>query len=259
MKTLFTIFSVVIFTILGCSTENPLTHCEDKEAEVIVTETTPPEPKPELEVADVQPAAFTIEVVDIADIVADTVKGDASYVRRLVSFTTVVKEIEVYPDGFGFLYLDTNEKDVFLTISTYQHPQDFADYEAGQAYEFTTFIILQEQGQENKDRFFIQGEYAKKELEEVTLETLVSDAKANNKRYEGKVIRFTAKVRKIGIDGSLSIDTEVNGVSFWIYGMDLSPQDGYVVKQSYTFTVFVASIDVVKPNFIYSISCYFFK
>ncbi|MDE0634607.1 MAG: hypothetical protein OXI43_01965 [Candidatus Poribacteria bacterium] len=242
------ILILVMFAMFGCSAETPLTLDEEEPPKIEVVEETPLPDTP----------IFTVDVVEIGDIVADTTAGNESYERRLVTLTATIKEMELTPDGNGYISLFTNAENVFFFLRTSRNAEAFADYEFGETYEFTVYIFLQEHRPGDIVPFSIDAIYAKKGLEEVAFETLLSDAEQNNKRYQGRVVRFTATIEHILPDDSLVIKTDRNNFGFSIEGADLGPEE-YVVDHSYTFTVFVAGVGDGKPEFNPHITCFFFK
>ena len=249
MKHFLPILIFVMFAMFGCSTETPLTLDGEEPTEIEVVEETPlPDPP-----------VFTIDVVEIGDIVADTTAGNKNYEGRLVTLTATVMDMELIPDGDSYIRLLTHAEQVLFSVTTSQNAEAFADYEIGETYEFTAYIRLQDHRPGDIIPFFTHAIYAKKGLEEVALKTLLSDAKRNNKRYQGSVVRFTATIERINPDDSLSIKTNGNNVGFLIEGAALRPEEEYVVGQSYTFTIFLGSISDGKPLFTPFISCYFFK
>ena len=243
------ILILVMFAMFGCSTETPLTLDEEEPPKIEVVEEMP---LPDIPI-------FTIDVVEIRDIVADTTAGNKNYERRLVTLTATVAEIELIPDGDSYIALFTNVENVSFALTTSRNAEAFADYEIGETNEFTAYIDLQKRRQGNIVSFSIYATYAKKGLEEVAFETLLSDAELNNKRYQGRVVRFTATIERIYPDEGLLIKTDGNKVGFLIEKSDLGPEEEYVVDQSYTFTVFVAFISDGKPRFTPHVTCYFFK
>lgn len=249
MNHFFQILILVMFAMFGCSTETPLTSDEEEPPKIDVIEETPLPDTP----------IFTVDVVEIGDIVADTIAGNKNYERRLVTLTATVEEMELIPDGVSDITLFTNVENIFFSLTTPRNVETFAGYEIGETYEFTVYIDVQEHRQGDIAHSFILATYAKKGLEEVAFETLLSDAELNNKRYHGRVVRFTATIERIDPDDSIGIKTNGNNVGFLIEGTDLSPEEEYVVDQSYTFTVFVGAIGDGKPRFTPYITCYFFK
>ena len=249
MKYFYTLISISCFSLLSCSTEQPLTPDENVDP-VEATQTEG--------IVDQHTPAFPIAVVDLADIVADTKAGKTNYEGRLITVNAAVVDISIIPGGNSFLTIDTKADQVIFYISTVHKAEAYADYEIGGMYNFTVYIY--EQHQEADDRFRIWTYFSKEGVENVTLETLLTDAKQNNGRYEGCVVRFEAAVFLIYPDGDLLIKTPRNEVAFLLTDRSkYDPDTVYVVDASYTFTVILGGIGDGKPDSKPFVTCNFIK
>lgn len=248
MKHFFFILGIVIFAMLGCSAENPVTPDEEVE-ETALPDTT-----------DVETPAFRIESVDMTDIVANTTTGHTTYEGHLITITATVLDIELIPDGNSSLALDTNKNNVNFYVESDHNPEAFADYKIGETYDFTVYIDSQERNKENEPVISnVWSNLAKKDVEDITLDTLLSDAKLNNKRYQGSVIRFTATIRRVDPNGNITIETDRNDAAFLITKTILDRENQYLAGQSYTFNVYLWIIGDGKPDHKPYITCFFIK
>ena len=195
------------------------------------------------------------ETVDntLAEIVSDTAAGGTAYNGRFVNVTGEVKEnFTLDPDSSSeALTLQSgNDKITFFVIS-WGVPDNLTDYQIGETYGFPVFIakqslslVLNDTGDlvESEDgEYNVWGHLARhgSEAEVVSPATLRADARVNNQRYQGRVVRVTDRV-------SSTTDTSIHFSNYYIEKNGHPDEATMQVGQTYTVDVFIAQIGLSR-------------
>ena len=252
---LFYVLAMVLMVgVFGCGTENPIctdTFClvprDDVTGEII-----------EIDDAKVLTLLNTLAVDTpaventgtLADIVSDTAAGGTAYNGLFVSVTGEVEDNFVLrsSDSEGLTLQSGNDSVTFFVLSRGQ-PDNVREYPVGETYVFSLFIaeqspslIIDADGNlvEAEDQWNVWGHLALdgNDPPGVSPETLIADARSENQRYQGRVVRVTDRVRNI-------TDTRIYLTAGFFIDKNVHPDEATMrVGGTYTVDVFIVSIGI---------------
>ena len=199
------------------------------------------------------PEPTTLVDNTLAEIVSDTAAGGTAYNGRFVSVTGVVqKNFTLDPDSSseGLTLQSGSNKITFFVIS-WGVPDNLMDYQIGETYDFPVFIakqrpslVLNDAGDivESEDgEYNIWGHLALQgsDAEVVSAATLRADARVDNQRYQGHVVRVTDQVRS-------TTDTSMLFSNLYIEKNGHPDEAIMQVGQTYTVEVYIALIGLSR-------------
>ena len=257
---------IVAMGIVGCETQNPI--CTENfcvTGEVFPRSEIGDREFSEVDVDDSRllaalasipkPTAPVDKTVDnrLAEIVSDTAAGSTTYNGRFVSVPGEVEQnFTLDPDSSseGLTLQSGNDKITFFVIS-WGVPDNLKGYQIGETYDFPVFIakqspslVLNDAGDlvENEDREYnVWGHLALhgRDSEVVSSATLRADARVDNQRYQGRVVRVTDRV-------SSTTATSIHFSNFFIEKNGHPDENTMQVGQTYTVDVFIAQIGLSR-------------
>ena len=199
------------------------------------------------------PVGETVVDNTLAEIVSDTAAGGTAYNGRFVNVTGEVKEnFTLNPDSSSeALTLQSgNDKITFFVIS-WGVPDNLRDYQIGETYDFPVFIAQQSPSLVSNDTGDLveseDGEYniwghlalPGRDAEVVSPATLRADARVDNQRYQGRVVRVTDQV-------SSTTGTSIHFSNFYIEKNGHPDESTMQAGQTYTIDVFIAQIGLSR-------------
>ena len=270
---------IVMMGIVACETQNPI--CTDNfcvTGEVFPRSEIGDREFSEVDVDDSrllatlagipEPTTPVDKTVDntLAEIVNDTAAGGTTYNGRFVSVTGEVKKnFTLDPDSSSeALTLQSgNDKITFFVIS-WGVPDNLKDYQIGETYDFPVFIAEQSPSLvpndagdlvESEDgEYNIWGHLALQgsDAEVVSAATLRGDARVDNQRYQGRVVRVTDRVRS-------TLTSSIFFSNFYIEKNGHPDEDTMQVGQTYTIDVFIAQIGLSRFTNLPRVRAYLVK
>ena len=178
-----------------------------------------------------------VTATDIQTIVSDTAGGNNLFSGRFVGIEATVED--VFDDG-GLL-LKTGTEKVWFIVSDLSKNDTTLRYEVGQRYMFSLFIDRQKP-REHDDGFYVYALIASQggEIQPVSLQALVDDAKAGTETYQGRAVRLNASVRS-NLQTIITLKSEI---SFSIRKNGHPQENAYQPEQNYPFAVFIGKIGI---------------
>ena len=177
--------------------------------------------------------------VTVADIVSDTVVGGSAFEGQILRLTGTVTEILSSGET---LLLETGNESVTFFVRSWGTGERVASYEVDTQYTFNLYIQDQALAFQQTDTFNVWADLVEdSEPVPITIDTLISDAKAENQRYAQRVITLRATVSNV-LDSTIYLKEADLVTSVYIRRSGHTDEATYQVNQTYDFTVFVFKI-----------------
>lgn len=270
---------IAMMGIVACETQNPI--CTDNfcvTGEVFPRSEIGDREFSEVDVGDSrllatlasipEPATPVDKTVDntLAEIVSDTAAGGTTYNGRFVNVTGEVKEnftLDPNSRSEALTLQSGNDKITFFVIS-WGVPDNLKDYQIGETYGFPVFIANQSPSLVSNDAGDLveseDGEYnvwghlalPGRNAEVVSPATLRADARVDNQRYQGHVVRVTDRVIS-------TTNTSIHFSNFYIEKNGCPDEATMQVGQTYTVDVFIAQIGLSRFTNLPRVRAYLVK
>lgn len=174
--------------------------------------------------------------VSFSDIVTDTAAGGSSYEGQILTLTGTVDS--VLTSGETLLLVTGNENVKFF-VRSWGNAHRVVGFVEGESYTFSLYIQDQATSIGTDWSFNVWSDIvANAEPDAVTLDTLISNAKAGDQQYAQRVITLKATVSNI-IASAINLSENDVNTSVYIRRSGHTDEADYQVNQSYDFTVFV--------------------
>ena len=261
----FSLFIIVVISILGCSAENPIcstnfcavgevfprSELEEGQAfsevdidDSVIFATLVGVPIPD------QPTTPAIQEAEpesttVAAIVADVAAGGTRYTNKIVTIQGTVKS--VFESGTRTLV--TNNDNVTFYVSNLTNPELLASYEEGNTYTFTVFIDSIDPPEEQFNWYAIWSKVPKEtNVLSVDFADVVESLSRGSDKYVNNFLKFTATVKSdasIFTTDTITLITDNDNVSFFVRNRTYPPKvmGKYKRGQSYEMTVFLERVE----------------
>ena len=262
----FSLFIIVVISILGCSAENPIcstnfcavgevfprSELEDGQAfsEVDIDDSvifatlvgTPIPDQPTTPATqETEPESTTV-----SSIVSDVAAGGTRYTNKIVTIQGTVES--VFESGTRTLV--TNNDNVTFYVRNQTKPELLDSYKEGGTYTFTLFISGIDPPEEEFNWYAIWGVMPKQaDVLSVDFADVIESVSQGSEEYLNRFIMFTATVKNpasIFTSDTISLVTDKDNVIFFVRNRTYPPEimGKYQQGQSYKFTAFLERISV---------------
>ena len=261
----FSLLVIAAVFTLGCSAENPIcttnfcaigkvfprSELEDEQAfsEVDIDDSV---------IFATLVAGTTPVETTLADIVANAVAGNKSYVGKIVTITASVDLVTSEFTNNDAITLITNNENVVFYVNSREDPQRLVDYEKGKIYTFSLFIREIDPPEEFFPKYAVWSSIPSETIS-TTINAIVSDVAAGGRTYVDKIVSITATVKNDTLTffdedddyETISLITNDDSVIFFVYNENDPPSvlNRYKEDEAYTFKLFIHDIsDVITDK-----------